>query len=89
MLRVTIRVQPRATRPGIGGARGQSLVVRVAAPPDRGKATEAALRAVADAFAVRHRDVRLIAGASSREKVVEIVGDTARLQRRLVELRDR
>lgn len=89
MLRVTIRVQCRVTRPGIGGARGQSLVVRVAAPPDRGKATEAALRAVADAFAVRDRDVRLVAGASSREKIVEVAGDAARLQRRLVELRER
>jgi uncharacterized protein len=40
-----------------------------------GKATEAALRAVADAFGVRRRDVSLVTGATSRDKVVEINGD--------------
>lgn len=44
-----------------------------------GKATEAALRAVADAFGVRRRDVTLVAGAASRDKVVEIDGDAAKI----------
>ena len=39
-----------------------------------GKATEAALRAVADAFDVKRREVTLVAGATSRDKVVEIDG---------------
>jgi uncharacterized protein YggU (UPF0235/DUF167 family) len=37
-----------------------------------GKATEAALAAVAAAFGVRRGDVRLVAGASGRTKVVEV-----------------
>lgn len=40
-----------------------------------GKATDAALRAVADAFGVRRRDVALVTGATSRDKVVEIDAD--------------
>jgi uncharacterized protein len=50
------------------------LVVSVTARAVDGKATEAALRAVAEAFGVRRRDVTLITGATSRDKVVEIDG---------------
>jgi len=49
--------------------------VAVAARAVDGKATEAALRAVAAAFGVRRRDVTLVTGATSRDKVVEIDGD--------------
>jgi hypothetical protein len=37
-----------------------------------GKATEAALAAVADAFGVRRSAVTLVSGASSRTKIVDI-----------------
>jgi len=49
-----------------------------------GQATEAALTAVAAAFGVRRRAVTLVAGASSRTKIVEVDGaDTAALNRLL------
>jgi uncharacterized protein len=51
-----------------------ALVVSVTARAVDGKATEAALRAVAAAFDVRRRDVSLVTGAASRDKVVEIDG---------------
>jgi uncharacterized protein YggU (UPF0235/DUF167 family) len=45
-----------------------------------GRATAAALRAVAKAFDVRQADVQLVSGATSRTKVVDVVGaDPARL----------
>jgi uncharacterized protein len=37
-----------------------------------GKATEAALAAVADSFGVRRGAVRLVSGGSSRTKIVDI-----------------
>jgi uncharacterized protein YggU (UPF0235/DUF167 family) len=37
-----------------------------------GKATEAALAALAEAIGVRRRDVSLVTGATSRDKVVDI-----------------
>ena len=40
-----------------------------------GKATEAALTAVADSFGVRRSAVRLVSGASSRTKIVDIDAD--------------
>jgi uncharacterized protein YggU (UPF0235/DUF167 family) len=39
-----------------------------------GKATEAALAAVAAAFGVRRSAVTLVTGASSRTKVVDVAG---------------
>ena len=50
-------------------------MVAVTARAVDGKATEAALRAVADAFGVKRRDVTLVTGATSRDKVVEVDGD--------------
>jgi uncharacterized protein len=74
-LTVTVRVHPGSPRAAVGGSRGESLVVRVTARPVDGKATEAALRAVADAFGVRRAAVRLVSGATSRDKVLRIDGE--------------
>jgi uncharacterized protein YggU (UPF0235/DUF167 family) len=46
--------------------------VRVGAPAEDGRATEAALQALASALGVRRREVSLLSGATSRHKVVEI-----------------
>jgi uncharacterized protein YggU (UPF0235/DUF167 family) len=70
-----------------GDGDGAALVVKVAARAVEGKATEAALAAVAAALGVRRRDIRLVSGATSRDKVVEVDGDVAQLTRRIDELR--
>jgi uncharacterized protein YggU (UPF0235/DUF167 family) len=83
-LRLTIRVTPRAARPGVGGRHGDALVVRVAEPAVDGRATEAALQALRRALGVPRRAVRLVSGPTSRTKVVEVDGaDPAVLQRLL------
>lgn len=83
-MRVSIRVRPGSARTAVGGEHGGALVVRVTAPAVDGRATEAALAAVAGAFGVRRREVTLISGATSRTKVVEVAGaDQAALDRLL------
>jgi uncharacterized protein len=83
-MRVSIRVRPGSARTAVGGQYGGALVVRVTAPAVDGRATEAALNAVAGAFGVRRREVTLISGATSRAKVVEVAGaDQAVLDRLL------
>ncbi|MGN6330607.1 MAG: DUF167 domain-containing protein [Motilibacteraceae bacterium] len=75
-MRVRVRVRPGSSRTVVGGDHDGALVVRVAARAVDGAATEAALTAVADALGLRRRQVRLVAGTTSREKVVEVdVGD--------------
>jgi uncharacterized protein YggU (UPF0235/DUF167 family) len=73
-VRVTIWVRPGSTRTGVGGEHNGALVVRVGARAVDGKATDAALAAVADAFGVRRTAVRLITGATSRVKIVDVAG---------------
>ena len=73
-MRITIRVRPGAARPGVGGEQGGALVVRVSAPAVDGRATQAALAAVAAAFGVRRDAVTLVTGKTSRTKVIEVTG---------------
>lgn len=73
-MRLAIRVKPGSARTLVGGRHGDALVVAVTARAVDGKATEAALRAVADAFQVKRREVTLVIGATSRDKVVDIDG---------------
>jgi len=88
-VRLAIRVRPGASRAGVGGRYGDAaVVVKVNERAVDGKATEAALRAVAEAFGVRRADVRLVSGATSRDKVVEIAGDEEELARRAEALRE-
>jgi uncharacterized protein YggU (UPF0235/DUF167 family) len=83
-VRLTIRVRPGASRTSVGGSYDGALVVRVSARAVDGRATEAALSAVADAFGVRRHAVGLVAGETSRTKVVDIAGaDPATLARLL------
>lgn len=83
-VRLTIRVRPGAGRTAVGGGHDGALVVRVAARAVEGKATDAALAAVAKAFGVRRADVRLVTGATSRTKVVEVHGGTDDVLRELL-----
>jgi uncharacterized protein YggU (UPF0235/DUF167 family) len=81
---VTIRVRPGAGRTSVGGEHDGALVVRVAARAVDGKATEAAVAAVAAAFGVRRAAVRLVTGATSRTKVVEVDGGSDDVLRELL-----
>ncbi|MCM0639868.1 DUF167 domain-containing protein [Cellulomonas wangsupingiae] len=71
-MRVAIRVRPGASRTRVGGRYADRLVVAVTARAVDGAATQAALAAVADALGVRPRHVTLVAGATSRDKVVDV-----------------
>ena len=91
-MQVAIHVRPGASRASVGGAYGGALVVRVVEPADRGRATAAALRAVAEALGVPRRSVTLVAGATARRKMVavEVAGsDGGAVEDRLASLLER
>jgi uncharacterized protein YggU (UPF0235/DUF167 family) len=58
------------------GRHGDAWKVRVAAPPERGRANDAVVGVIAQALGVDRRNVRLVGGASGRDKVVELTGLT-------------
>ena len=84
VVRITIWVRPGSAHPGVGGEHDGALIVRVSAPAVDGKATAAALAAVAAAFDVRPHAVTLMAGAASRRKIVDLArADRSALDRLL------
>lgn len=73
-VRFSVRVQPRSSREGVDGVHGDALRVRVNAPPVEGAANEAVVAVIAGALGVPRRAVRIVAGETSRSKVVEVEG---------------
>jgi uncharacterized protein (TIGR00251 family) len=72
-----LRVQPRASRPGIGGWRADgALAVRVASAPVDGAANAAVAAVVAGALGVRPAAVTIVRGQRTRDKIVRVEGLT-------------
>jgi uncharacterized protein (TIGR00251 family) len=75
-VRLRLRVSPGAGRAAVIGRYGDAWKVRVTAPPERGRANSDVVGLIADSLGVLRPDVRVVAGASSRDKVVELSGMT-------------
>ena len=71
-IRIAIRARPGSARPGVGSEHDGALIVRVSANAVDGKATKAALDAVAESFSVRPGAVRPVSEGSSRTKIIDI-----------------
>jgi uncharacterized protein (TIGR00251 family) len=77
-----IRVQPRAKRDEVVGERDGAIVIRLKAPPVDGKANAALTAFIAEAAGVPRSRVKIVRGASSREKVVHVNGVAEQALRR-------
>ena len=69
---LALHVQPGARRTAIVGPHGDRLKVAVSSPPAEGRANAALLEYLAERLAVPKSCLRLLSGASSREKRVAI-----------------
>jgi uncharacterized protein (TIGR00251 family) len=70
---VALHVQPGARRTAIVGPHGDRLKIAVSSPPADGRANTALMEFLAERLAVPKSCLRLLSGASSREKRVAIV----------------
>ena len=68
-----VRVVPRASRNEIAGVHGDALKVRLTAPPVEGKANEALIAFLAKRLGVRKSQVEIMAGATSRRKMIRVI----------------
>jgi uncharacterized protein YggU (UPF0235/DUF167 family) len=83
-LRLRLRVAPGGRGSAVVGRHGEAWKVRVAAAPERGRANDEVIAVIAAALDISRGSVRLVAGASSRDKVVELDGiDAGEVERRL------
>jgi uncharacterized protein (TIGR00251 family) len=79
-----VRVSPGGSRAQVVGRRGEAWKLRVAAPPEDGKANDAVLRLLAETLELPRRDVALLSGHGARDKVVLLDGiGAAETERRL------
>jgi uncharacterized protein len=83
---LSLAVSPQARRTGADGLHDGALRLRLLAPPVDGKANEALVAWLAAELHLPRRAVRLLHGATSRRKQVEIDLDVARVSAWLDEL---
>jgi len=72
VIQLTVRVVPRASKPGIAGTRDGALLVRLQSPPVEGAANQELIEVIAKAFDAARRDVSIIGGERSKLKRVAI-----------------
>jgi uncharacterized protein YggU (UPF0235/DUF167 family) len=73
-VRFAVRLMPRGGADRVDGVVDGVLRARVSAPAVDGAANNALIRLLADDLGVAKHDVRIVAGASSRQKLVVVDG---------------
>lgn len=82
--RVRLRVSPGARRNELVGRHGGGWKIRVAAPPEGGRANDAVLDLLARKLSLPRRSLSIVSGQAAREKIVQMEGiDRAETERRL------
>lgn len=87
---VPVKAQPGARRSGLAGEHAGSLKMQVTQAPEDGKATEAVRDLLANVLHVKHSQVKLLSGSTSRQKRFLVAGlSLAEIAKRLLlELED-
>ena len=73
-MRFAVRLTPRSAVERVEGAVDGVLRVRVMAPAVEGAANNALIRLLADDLGIPRRDIQIVAGATSRHKLVVVDG---------------
>ena len=68
-IRLQVHLQPGAKRESFAGLYGNSIKIAVNAPPVDGKANAAVTKFIAKSLGLPARQVELVSGQTSREKV--------------------
>ena len=75
-VRIAVKAVPGASRDAIAGPLGERLKVKVAAPPEDGKANEAICKLLAKALSLPMRQVQVESGHTGPEKSLLARGTT-------------
>jgi len=71
---IRVHLQPKASREEVVGLHGDAVKIRVLAPPSGGKANEALRQFIAARCGIPVGGVEILAGQTSRHKVLRLVG---------------
>lgn len=73
-LRIRLKVVPGSRKEQIVGPLGDRLKIKVAAPPENGKANRAVCELLASVLGVDSRRVEIVAGHTNAEKIARVEG---------------
>ena len=76
-VRFAVRLTPRAAADRVDGVLDGVLRARVTAPAVEGAANNALIKLIAEELGVLRSDVRIVAGATSRQKLIVVDGGDA------------
>jgi len=76
-IRLAVYIQPRASKTELAGTHDGTVKIRIASPPVDNAANLALIEYVAQRLGLAKGRVRLISGATSRRKMLEIDGVSA------------
>ncbi len=87
-MRIRVRLTPKASRNAVCGLRqtaagATQLLVKVTAPADKGRANAALMALLAKNWKIAPGRLRLLAGATDRNKVLHLGGPPAETWQRL------
>ena len=74
--RLEAKVVPGSSRTEIVGWLGTALKIKVAAPPEKGKANKAVTKLLSELLQLNQECIAIVQGSSSQRKVIEIAGIT-------------
>jgi uncharacterized protein len=74
--RLETKVVPGSSRTEIVGWLGECLKIKVAAPPEKGKANQAVIKLLSEKLKLNEESFTIVYGSSSQRKVIEIHGIT-------------
>lgn len=71
---INVKVEPRSSQSGIVGPYGDALKVKLTSPPVEGKSNKELIELLSKNFGIAKRDVEIVSGKSSKNKVVRLKG---------------
>jgi uncharacterized protein (TIGR00251 family) len=70
----TVKVVPGSSRTAVSGMLGEMVKIKVAAPPEKGKANQCLVEFLADKLGVKKNAISIIAGQTNPVKQVQVLG---------------
>jgi len=72
--RISVKVQPGASKNELLGLKGDVLRLKIAAPPEKGKANKELVDFLSQRLGIPKADIAIVSGHTSRQKVVSVIG---------------
>jgi hypothetical protein len=69
-----VKVVPGSSRTALAGLLGDLLKIKVAAPPEKGKANKCLVEFLAKQLGIKKKQISIVAGQTSPVKMVQVAG---------------